>query len=147
LFPGVHEEKIYVCLEECDMSGVRFDYIPRPRILWSEDISLSTVKTLPKSRARKNVMYRTDQQEKADTFIYIITPENLTLMKPVEIILKTTECILDSKNFVYIGILKNNNDLSEFKALLIEQQKEYSGIKVREFDMVDEEKILCWVKE
>jgi hypothetical protein len=145
LFPDISEEKIYVCLEECDKSGVRFDYIPHPRFLWSNDLELKGYKELPEKGIRKGTIYKTGDQERADTFLYVITPENLTLMKPVEITLRSVECILGSSGFVFVAIKEGMKETNDFKTLLIEQSEEYSGIHVKEFREIDEKEILEWV--
>lgn len=149
LFPDISEEKIYVCLEEVMGDNIRFDIIPRPTKIWSKDTVLKSLKELPEKGARKSTVYRTDQEEKADTFLYLVTPENLNLMKPVDIILRVTECVLGSKGFVYIAFCGNlGEEIKDFKALLIEEQKEYSGIRFKEFDKEPEEKeLLCWILE
>lgn len=143
LFPGVLEEKILVCLEEVDTTGVRYDILPKPHIIWSEDIDLG-LKLYPGKGARKSTFYQTDQEDEADTYVYLITPETFGYMVPVKVMEKVTECILESKGFVFIGFLPGTEDLSEFKSLICEHQKEYSGIKMK--DLSNKEEILEWIK-
>ena len=147
IFPGISEEKIYVCLEECDESGVRFDIIPHPSKIWSPDFNFLSLKELPEKRARKGKLYKTGDQEKADTFLFLITPENLTLFTPTRIILRVIESVLGSSGFVFIGFVMVEG-MEEFKALLLEEQKEYSGIRYRDFEREpNEEELLCWISE
>lgn len=150
LFPDISEEKIYVCLEEVDGSGVRFDLIPKPSKIWSTDFEFSSLKELPDKGARKGKIYKTGDEDRADTFVYLITPENLNLLTPTRIILRCVEAVLGSKGFVYIAIvnLEKDQEIDEFKALLIEYGKEYSGIKFKDFeDEPNEEELLCWILE
>jgi len=149
LFPDISEEKIYVCLEEVDGTGVRFDLIPKPSKIWSADFNFATLKELPEKGARKGKLYKTGDEERADTFVYIVTPENLNLLTPTRIILRCVEAVLGSKGFVYIafvGDFDNKNEVEEFKALLLDEQKEYSGIIFRDFQkQPKEEELLCWI--
>ena len=150
MFPDISEEKIYVCLEEVDGSGVRFDLIPKPSKIWSTDFNFSSLKELPEKGARKGKIYKTEDEERADTFVYIVTPGNLNLLTPTRIILRCVEAVLGSKGFVYIGFvgLGENEEIDEFKALLIEYGKEYSGIRFRDFeDEPKEDELLCWISE
>ena len=148
LLPDVADEKIFVCLDECDSSGVRFDFIPRPRIIWSEDYSFPGLSLVPEKRIMKSKQYRTDQQEKADTFVYLVTPENLTFIKSAQIISRVTESVVGSSGFVFIGILESDlwgKDIDEFKSLIYDYEKEYSGIKVKEFKSFTEKELLDWM--
>ena len=150
MFPDISEEKIYVCLEEVDGSGVRFDLIPKPSKIWSTDFNFSSLKELPEKGARKGKIYKTADEERADTFVYLVTPGNLNLLTPTRIILRCVEAVLGSKGFVYIAIvnLKDNLEIDEFKTLLIEYGKEYSGIRFRDFENEpDEKELLCWISE
>ena len=150
MFPDISEEKIYVCLEEVDGSGVRFDLIPKPTKLWSTDFEFSSLKELPEKGARKGKIYKTEDEERADTFVYLITPGNLHLLTPTRIILRAVESVLGSKGFVYVGIvgLRENKEIDEFKALLMMYSKEYSGIRFRDFeDEPKEDELLCWILE
>jgi hypothetical protein len=150
LFPDISEEKIYVCLEEVDGSGVRFDLIPKPSKIWSTDFNFSSLKELPEKGARKGKIYKTEDEERADTFVYLVTPGNLHLLTPTRIILRCVEAVLGSKGFVYIAMinLKDNLEINEFKTLLIEYGKEYSGIRFRDFENEpDEKELLCWISE
>ena len=149
MFPDISEEKIYVCLEECEKSGVRFDLIPKPTKIWSADFDFTTLKELPEKGVRKDKIYKVEDPDKADTFVYIVTPENLNLLTPTHVILRCVESVLGSKGFVFIGFvnLKDNPEINEFKDLLIEYEKEYSGIKFRDFENEpNEEDLLCWMK-
>ena len=150
MFPDISEEKIYVCLEEVDGSGVRFDLIPKPSKIWSTDFEFSSLKELPDKGARKGKIYKTGDEERADTFVYLVTPGNLHLLTPTRIILRCVEAVLGSKGFVYIGFvgLEENEEIDEFKALLMSEQKEYSGIRFRDFeDEPKEDELLCWISE
>lgn len=150
LFPDISEEKIYVCLEEVDGSGVRFDILPKVSKIWSTDFEFKTLKELPDKGARKGKIYKTADEERADTFVYLVTPGNLHLLTPTRIILRCVEAVLGSKGFVYIAVvnLKDNPEIDEFKALLIEYGKEYSGIRFRDFENEpDEKELLCWISE
>ena len=150
MFPDISEEKIYVCLEEVDGSGVRFDLIPKPSKIWSTDFNFSSLKELPKKGARKGKIYKTADEERADTFVYLVTPGNLHLLTPTRIILRCVEAVLGSKGFVYIAVvnLKDNPEIDEFKSLLMMYSKEYSGIRFKDFeDEPNETKLLCWISE
>ena len=150
LFPDISEEKIYVCLEEVDGSGVRFDLIPKPSKIWSTDFEFSSLKELPEKGARKGKIYKTEDEERADTFFYLITPGNLHLLTPTRIILRCVEAVLGSKGFVYIAVvnLKNNLEIDEFKSLLMMYSKEYSGIRFKDFkDEPNETELLCWISK
>ena len=155
MFPDISEEKIYVCLEEVDGSGVRFDLIPKPSHIWSTDFEFKTLKELPDKGARKDRIYKTGDEERADTFVYIITPENLNLLTPTRIILRCVEAVLESRGFVYVGFVGLEDSdremvkqIDEFKALLLSEQKEYSGIRFKDFDEEpNEEELLCWILE
>jgi hypothetical protein len=150
LFPDISEEKIYVCLEEVDGSGVRFDILPKVSKIWSTDFEFKTLKELPEKGARKGKIYKTGDEERADTFVYIITPGNLHLLTPTRIILRCVEAVLGSKGFVYIAVvnLKDNSEIDEFKALLMMYSKEYSGIRFKDFDQEPkEEDLLGWISE
>jgi hypothetical protein len=150
LFPDISEEKIYVCLEEVDGSGVRFDILPKVSKIWSSDFEFSSLKELPEKGARKGKIYKTGDEERADTFVYLVTPGNLHLLTPTRIILSCVEAVLGSKGFVYIAVvsLKDNPEIDEFKALLMMYSKEYSGIRFRDFeDGPDEKELLCWISE
>ena len=150
MFPDISEEKIYVCLEEVDGSGVRFDILPKVSKIWSTDFEFSSLKELPEKGARKGKIYKTGDEERADTFVYIITPGNLHLLTPTRIILRCVEAVLGSKGFVYIAVvnLKDNSEIDEFKALLMMYSKEYSGIRFKDYDQEPkEEDLLCWISE
>ena len=150
LFPDISEEKIYVCLEEVDGSGVRFDILPKVSKIWSTDFKFSSLKELPEKGARKGKVYKTEDEERADTFVYLVTPGNLHLLTPTRIILRCVEAVLGSKGFVYIAVvnLKDNPEIDEFKALLMMYSKEYSGIRFRDFeDEPKEDELLCWISE
>ena len=159
MFPDISEEKIYVCLEEVDGSGVRFDLIPKPSKIWSTDFEFKTLKELPEKGARKGKIYKTGDEERADTFVYIVTPGNLHLLTPTRIILRCVEAVLGSKGFVYIGFVgfsdssetkgtMNNEEIDELKALLMMYSKEYSGIRFRDFEVEpNETELLCWISE
>ena len=143
-----------MCLEEVDGSGVRFDLIPKPSKIWSTDFNFSSLKELPEKGARKGKIYKTADEERADTFFYLITPENLHLLTPTRIILRCVEAVLGSKGFVYVvfsnfqGAGKDNPEIDEFKTLLMEYGKEYSGIRFRDFESEpDEKEFLCWISE
>ena len=139
-----------MCLEEVDGSGVRFDLIPKPSKIWSTDFEFSSLKELPDKGARKGKIYKTGDEERADTFVYLVTPGNLHLLTPTRIILRCVEAVLGSKGFVYIGFvgLEENEEIDEFKALLMSEQKEYSGIRFRDFeDEPKEDELLCWISE
>ena len=139
-----------MCLEEVDGSGVRFDLIPKPSKIWSTDFEFKTLKELPEKGARKGKIYKTEDEERADTFVYLVTPGNLHLLTPTRIILRCVEAVLGSKGFVYIAVvnLKDNIEINEFKTLLIEYGKEYSGIRFRDFeDEPNETELLCWISE
>ena len=88
MFPDISEEKIYVCLEEVDGSGVRFDILPKVSKIWSTDFEFKTLKELPEKGARKGKIYKTGNEERADTFVYFVTPGNLHLLTPTRIILR-----------------------------------------------------------
>lgn len=148
LFPDISEEKIYVCLEEVDGTGVRFDILPKVSKIWSTDFNFSSLKELPDKGARKGKIYKTEDEERADTFLYLVTPGNLHLLTPTRIILRCVEAVLGSKGFVYIAMvnLKDNLEIDEFKALLMMYSKEYSGIRFKDFDEEpNETKLLCWI--
>ena len=139
-----------MCLEEVDGSGVRFDILPKPSKIWSSDFEFSSLKELPEKGARKGKIYKTGDEERADTFVYIITPGNLHLLTPTRIILRCVEAVLGSKGFVYIAVvnLKDNSEIDEFKALLMMYSKEYSGIRFRDFeDEPKEDELLGWISE
>ena len=110
---------------------------------------------LPDKGARKGKIYKTGDEERADTFVYLVTPGNLHLLTSTRIILRCVEAVLGSKGFVYIGFvgLKDSDEemvkeIDEFKALLIEYEKEYSGIRFRDFDdEPNETELLCWISE
>ena len=139
-----------MCLEEVDGSGVRFDLIPKPSKIWSTDFEFSSLKELPEKGARKGKIYKTEDEERADTFVYLVTPGNLNLLTPTRIILRCVEAVLGSKGFVYIAVvnLKDNPEIDEFKALLMMYSKEYSGIRFRDFeDEPNETELLCWISE
>ena len=150
MFPDISEEKIYVCLEEVDGSGVRFDILPKVSKIWSTDFEFSSLKELPEKGARKGKIYKTGDEERADTFVYLVTPESLNLLTPTRIILRCVEAVLGSKGFVYIAVVnqKDNPEIDEFKALLMMYSKEYSGIRFKDFDQEPKEKdLLCWISE
>ena len=155
LFPDISEEKIYVCLEEVDGSGVRFDILPKVSKIWSTDFNFASLKELPKKGARKGKIYKTADEERADTFVYLVTPGNLHLLTPTRIILRCVEAVLGSKGFVYIGFVglgdsdaETVKEIDEFKALLMMYSKEYSGIRFRDFeDEPKEAKLLSWISE
>ena len=150
LFPDISEEKIYVCLEEVDGSGVRFDILPKVSKIWSTDFEFSSLKELPEKGARKGKIYKTGDEERADTFVYLVTPGNLHLLTPTRIILRCVEAVLGSKGFVYVAVvnLKDNPEIDEFKALLMMYGKEYSGIRFRDFeDEPKEDELLGWISE
>ena len=139
-----------MCLEEVDGSGVRFDLIPKPSKIWSTDFEFSSLKELPEKGARKGKIYKTKDEERADTFVYLVTPRNLHLLTPTRIILRCVEAVLGSKGFVYIAMvnLKDNLEIDEFKALLMMYSKEYSGIRFRDFeDEPKEDELLGWISE
>ena len=145
-----------MCLEEVDGSGVRFDILPKVSKIWSTDFNFSSLKELPEKGARKGKIYKTADEERADTFVYLVTPGNLHLLTPTRIILRCVEAVLGSKGFVYIGFvgLKGSdcegtvNEIDEFKALLMMYSKEYSGIRFRDFDdEPNETELLCWISE
>ena len=139
-----------MCLEEVDGSGVRFDILPKVSKIWSSDFEFSSLKELPEKGARKGKIYKTEDEERADTFVYLITPGNLHLLTPTRIILRCVEAVLGSKGFVYIAVvnLEDNPEIDEFKALLVEYGKEYSGIRFRDFeDEPKEDELLCWISE
>ena len=150
-----------MCLEEVDGSGVRFDILPKVSKIWSTDFEFSSLKELPEKGARKGKIYKTEDEERADTFLYIVTPGNLHLLTPTRIILRCVEAVLGSKGFVYIGFAGFSNSsetkgaedlvkeqIDEFKALLMMYSKEYSGIRFKDFeDEPDEKKLLCWISE
>lgn len=149
LLPDITEEKIFVCLEECDKTGIRYDYIPRPLVLWSEDLLLNTLlPELPKTRRQKTKQYWTDQQDEANTIIYTLTPESLTPIKAGQIMLKVIDCVVSASGFVYLAFLDNpekQNWADEFKSLISEQKKLYSGIMIGEFKDINLKEILEWV--
>ena len=71
-------------------------------------------------------------------------------MTPTRIILRCVEAVLESKGFVYIGFvgLGENEEIDEFKALLMMYSKEYSGIRFKDFeDEPNETELLCWISE
>ena len=139
-----------MCLEEVDGSGVRFDLIPKPSKIWSTDFEFKTLKELPEKGARKGKIYKTADEERADTFFYLVTPGNLHLLTPTRIILRCVEAVLGSKGFVFICFveMEGNKEMDEFKALLIEYGREYSGIKFRDFvEKPEEKELLCWILE
>ena len=150
LFPDISEEKIYVCLEEVDGSGVRFDILPKVSKIWSTDFEFSSLKELPEKGARKGKIYKTEDEERADTFVYLVTPGNLHLLTPTRIILRCVEAVLGSKGFVYVGFvgLGENEEIDEFKALLMMYSKEYSGIRFKDFENEPkEDELLCWISK
>ena len=148
-----------MCLEEISGDNIRFDLIPKPSKIWSTNFNFSSLKELPDKGARKGKIYKTEDEERADTFVYLVTPGNLNLLTPTRIILRCVEAVLGSKGFVYIGFVGfsdssgtkgtvNNEEIGEFKALLIEYGKEYSGIRFRDFyDEPKEDELLCWISE
>ena len=139
-----------MCLEEVDGSGVRFDILPKVSKIWSTDFEFKTLKELPEKGARKGKIYKTEDEERADTFVYLVTPGNLHLLTPTRIILRCVEAVLGSKGFVYIAVvnLKDNSEIDEFKALLMMYSKEYSGIRFKDFeDEPNETELLCWISE
>lgn len=155
LFPDISEEKIYVCLEEISGDNIRFDLIPKPSKIWSSDFEFKTLKELPEKGARKGKIYKTADEERADTFVYLITPGNLYLLTPTRIILRCVEAVLGSKGFVYIGFVglgdsdeETVKEIDEFKTLLMMYSKEYSGIRFREFEKEPkEDELLGWISE
>jgi hypothetical protein len=139
-----------VCLEEISGDNIRFDLIPKPSKIWSTDFEFKTLKELPDKGARKGKIYKTADEERADTFVYLVTPGNLHLLTPTRIILRCVEAVLGSKGFVYIAVvnLKDNPEIDEFKALLMMYSKEYSGIRFRDFENEpNETELLCWISE
>ena len=147
LLPDAKDEKIFVCLEECSKEGIRFDYIPHPSKIWCEDIVFS-LPDLPEKRVIKNKIYKTLDPERADTFVYIIRPDNLGYFKSASIMLRVLDCVVNSSGFIYIAIQNSpswTSELVSFKNLISEQQKEYSGIKIKEFDSIDEDNLLSWI--
>lgn len=146
-----------MCLEEISGDNIRFDLIPKPSKIWSTDFNFSSLKELPEKGARKGKIYKTGDEERADTFVYLVTPGNLHLLTPTRIILRCVEAVLGSKGFVYIGFVgfsdsskmkgtMNNEEIDEFKALLMMYGKEYSGIRFRDFDdEPKEEELLEWI--
>ena len=148
-----------MCLEEISGDNIRFDLIPKPSKIWSTDFEFSSLKELPEKGARKGKIYKTADEERADTFVYLVTPGNLHLLTPTRIILRCVEAVLGSKGFVYIGFVGfsdssgtkgtvNDKEIDEFKALLMMYSKEYSGIRFKDFDQEPkEEDLLCWISE
>ena len=144
-----------MCLEEISGDNIRFDLIPKPSKIWSTDFEFSSLKELPDKGARKGKIYKTEDEERADTFVYLVTPGNLNLLTPTRIILRCVEAVLGSKGFVYIGFVGLGDsdegtvkEINEFKALLMMYSKEYSGIRFKDFDQEPkEEDLLGWISE
>lgn len=150
--PGLKDEKICVRLTECTRP-VRFDMIPKPNIIWCQT-QLKELKKLPKIGIKPDIMYYTDDIERADTKIFFLDPEiGITYNTTMEIAEYTVEPVLNSSGFVYIGILGNEEkweddkwkSIQEFKEKMIERNSEYSGIKIKELENFDE--IYKWLKE
>lgn len=124
LLPEIGEEKIFVCLEECDKSGIRYDYIPRPLVIWSEDLLLtSELPKLPEQRRQKSKQYWTDQETEADTFIYTFRKSDFTPIRASKAMLRVVDCVVSASGFVYLAFEDNQEDpdwAEEFKSLIYE---------------------------
>lgn len=152
LWPGIDEEKIFVSLSEIKKDNIRFDYIPRPNIIWYQE-ELKELKILPKRGIKKEILYWTPDPSLADTKVFILDPEEgidyNTTMKISE---ETIEPTLNSTGFIYIGILGDEgawkdkwNNIQEFKSIMLQRNKEYSGIRIRELG--NKLELYEWLKE
>jgi Holliday junction resolvase RusA-like endonuclease len=149
------DEKILVRLSETQRPA-HFDYIPRPNIVWCEE-PLDKLKPIPKRGLKKDQLYFAVDPGVADTKVFILDPKkginyNTTMKIAEETVLPT----LYSRGFVYIAIIhpldpddkwtiEEWSDLMEFKALMEQRGKEYSGIKVRE--TLSRDDIYTWLQE
>ena len=146
LWPGIEEEKILVSLMEINKDDLRFDMIPQPNIIWCKR-ELDKLKKLPKRGIKPDILYYTDDPDKADTKVFIMDPEEgITYNTTMDIAEYTINPVLNADGFVYIAILGNSeiwgseiwNNLQEFKTKMLERNKEYSGIRIKEIDNIDE---------
>lgn len=153
LWPGIEEEKILVSLVEIDKNDLRFDQIPKPNIVWCKS-ELKGLKKLVKRGVKSDILYYTDDPEKADTKVFIINPEEgITYNTTLDIAEHTINPVLNSDGFVYIAIFGNEEQwgkekwasLQEFKTKMLERNKEYSGIKIKEIEGMEE--LYKWLNE
>lgn len=140
LFPNASEEKILVKLVEVDKSDIRFDSIPKPHIIWCNDNtpdSLDNFKNLPKRGIKQDMLYKTEDKEKADTKIFFIEKETIDLNTLSKISLDVMENYISAKGFAFIFIIGNDttwgekdwSSILEFKKTLDNYSASYSGIK------------------
>lgn len=138
------EEKICISLEEIsNINKLRFDYIPKPSIVWCEE-TLSKYKDFGK-RKTKGVIYKTQTKEQANSFVYILDPKKGITYNTLGDIREDLLYVSKEIKLAYIFVLGTKedwgniwNDLEEFKNLVNEYSSNYSGIKLHYINSMDE---------
>lgn len=104
IIPGASEE--IACIQLCESDfNTRFDIIPQPSILWTED-SIKEDKTFKKLLKEKNIKLAKNKEESDTKFLFI---ESLSMDEGFDLI----ELIHDypSNKFLFIGLLGECNDI------------------------------------
>lgn len=141
LMPSLSTEKILVCLSEISKDDIRYDKIPHPHIIWSEENILG-LKSLPKRGIKEDVRYYTTDKELADTKLYILSPKTFTANTTMKIALDLYENLIEARGFGFIAIQGGRDEwgdenwavIEEFKSTILEMRKSYSGIYIGDYD-------------
>jgi len=157
LFPDISEEKIFVCLEEVSKDGLRYDILQSPNIIWSnklDDISLgNNLKKLPKRGKKSDILYYTEEKDRADTKLFIVEPDSVNLNTTMNIFSEMTDFILESRNFTYVAIIGKESDWGDkwkdicefFEFIKTIHSDVYSGVDTRIMDNYSSTEIYDWL--
>lgn len=137
------EEKICISLEEIsNINKLRFDYIPKPEIVWCEE-TLNKYKDFGKRKTR-GVIYKTSIKEQANSYVYILDPNKMTY-NTFGNIREDLDYVSREIKLAYIFVLGTEQDwgniwkdLEEFKNIVNEYSSNYSGIKLQCINSRDE---------
>ena len=152
--PGIEEEKICISLREfSNPDELKFNYIPTPTLIWTNDSRVKGSLGLNElgKRKLKNTKYIVPSKSQADTKIYYIKSDEITYNTFGEIYLDVMENLASSTGLVYIAVDDAVKDQEKIQALenfckrIKEMSSQYSGIRIRQVGSIAD--IKTWIEE
>ena len=131
--------------------NLRFDMVPIPETVWCWDKDLGlTIPPIPK-RKKKGVRYFEEKADRngANTFVYILTPQNFSPNIYADILQDLDQIILGSTGFLCLGILGIEEDWGDKWVWLMTLKDRFLGSgcrRVKAGEIKDKNDILKWLE-
>ena len=131
--------------------NLRFDMVPIPETIWMWDKNMQiNIPAIPK-RKKKGVRYFEVKEDRngANTYVYILSPENFSPSIYTDILQDLDQLILGSTGFLCLGILGKESDWENNWAWIQTLKSRFLGSgcrRVRAEEINDKDDILKWLE-